>query len=63
MDNELTRFIFSMILAGEATIMRILCRLGLSEEDVQLVIDAAQQMEDISKLLADIEDEDDDTDA
>lgn len=60
MDNELMRFIFSMILAGEATIMRILCKLGLSEEDVQLVIDAAQQMEDISKLLADIEDADDD---
>lgn len=60
MDNESMSLIFSMILAGEATIMRILCRLGLSKEDVQSVIDAAQQMEDISKLLVYIEDADDD---
>lgn len=60
MDNESMGIIFGMILAGEATIMRILCRLGLSEEDVQSVMDAAQQMEDISKLLTCIEDADDD---
>ena len=63
MDDENLCLVFSALLSGQATMLRIMCKKGLSDKEIEDVWRFAEEIEKAATVLKGISEKKDDTDA